>query len=330
MELKGLGFSHAIGPLAETFGIRLSGQQQFRLLVHRAKRLARASAGGEFLHATEGLILESAQRGVCGKIIVERRALHQNSFDEPVPTYLDFPTPRRSDGNGLTERTDAEMGESDHVLVYSEIAKQSFVSNGVPAEKIDVCPLGTDQTAPGVDALRFSEPHGLLYIGSGSTIKGLDLAVAVVERLGRPFHLTVAGYMPDPVLDWLTGRESVTYEGLVSRSRLSELARKNALLLAPSKESFGLAALDAAVNGAHVLGLASMGLSEWLPDICGTFLSSRDPEPWVEAVHSLTAGGDLHEPDVRDVSSRAASELTWEHAGHRLAETYRKIMTHVR
>jgi len=319
---RSLGFEQFLPIVAETLGAPLGERGLERIMRRQGHRLAAIAGRSGLVHCVEGLALEYARRGRDAPLIVERRALHPAAFAEGLAPCLDIPATVLPYESWLAERLEEETDQASRLLVYSEGAKASFVRHGFPPDQVSVVPLGTDSPPPLIEQCREADPYRLLFIGTASAVKGIDVAVATVEQLGPPYTLTVAGGANEEMRSWLESRGQVSYVGQLSRSALNRLAQEAAVLLAPAKESFGLAALDAAAQGCHVLGLNTMGLSDWLPAEAGTFLAQRDPAVWSAAIGGMLSSGREVDPETRLATANSAATLSWENSGRRLAAVY--------
>ncbi|WP_189319566.1 glycosyltransferase [Curtobacterium sp. ER1/6] len=253
--------------------------------------------------------------------VMERRNLHHEVFEDPIPTFLGFPQAVRLDP--LRSYLSEEYERSDRIVVYSEVAAASFEARGFDRSRLVVAPLAVHATysadlRPTRPSHRPLRSAPLLYVGRGDAYKGLDLAVATVRELGARFKLRVAGPAPRAVIEWMKKFPQVEYLGVVSRERLSSLYTQSSALLAPSIESFGLALIDAAAHGLHVICRETTGASEFLLPGQFTRVGGRDLSDWTTAVEALLASprevGDITPPLPRglldgSLSRRAFSTL---------------------
>ncbi len=161
----------------------------------------------------------------------------------------------------------------------------------------------------------------MAFVGRGDVYKGLDLAVASVARLGRPYRLHVAGNMRPEVLEWLLKQPNVVYEGLLNKSELRSLYSSSHLLILPSIESFGLAVAEAVHHGLHVVCSPETGIVEYLP--LGTFtqISGRDPERWASVITDLV-DGEMHLSPSIGSQMDGQGQILWDSATEKLAQLY--------
>ncbi len=252
--------------------------------IHRfqAGQVARAGRGAAFLQTVEGLGYMAIRENAAQLTVVERRNLHHAVFEETLDTHLDFPFRTKLDP--LRDILEEEYQGADRIVVYSEVAKASFVERGYSADRIWVSPLPVVASPPlgGHNSRR--DPFQLLYVGRLDAYKGIDVAVAAVQSLGSPFKLVVAGPGGEAERAWLEQQDQVEYRGVLPRHELADLFRSSAALLAPSIESFGLAVLEATVAGTPVLVRETTGVVDYLPPGSFRVVPSRDSERWAHAI----------------------------------------------
>lgn len=164
-----------------------------------------------------------------------------------------------SDGKAMIERKIEEFELADKLMVYSDFQKNSFVSQGVPADKIFVNPLWVDVDFwhpivrnPPQDNDRLLK---LLFVGELSFRKGLPFLFEALKALNAPVELVLAGRETGqfPIPNRL-GKAQVKLVGPVTKYRLRELYAESDLLLLPSvADAFGWVAVEAMACGVPVL-----------------------------------------------------------------------------
>jgi glycosyltransferase involved in cell wall biosynthesis len=250
-------------------------------LTAQARRVARSSRGAGLLQFVDGMGFEALRRGSAKLTIAERRGFHYSTFEEIPEPIAGFPNRPR-----ITPLTpdffDEELEHSSLILVYSEAAKASYIQRGFAPERLTVCPLPLSGQLPLDPQAR--SPRKFLFAGRGDVLKGLDVAVAAVQRLPWAAELIVAGPMQADVLDWLSKQARVRYVGVLDKSELRQHYSTAAALVLPSKESFALVAVEAAYYGLHVVCKDDTGAAEFLPSAGVTIVPGRDPADWAEAL----------------------------------------------
>lgn len=249
--------------------------------------------------------------------IMERRNLHHEVFEAPIEALAGFEAQPHLDP--FREILCEEYQGSDLILVYSDVAKRSFLERGFTEEQIEVVPLGI---APhtGVETTSVArDPYKMLYVGRVDVYKGVDVAVAAVNELGPPFRLTIAGPAHPRHIEWMRRQPLVDYVGVLNRSQLAgEFATASRLVL-PSVESFGFVVLEAIAAGLRPICRETTGVAASLPPEVARIVNGRDPIRWAETITDDLAGGPLSPR----LAAQSLESLTWRIAQNRLREVYR-------
>lgn len=265
-----LGVGQFVLPLLLRSG-RSPGTRARRFAMARqALRVESLVRRGSFdlIQFTDGLGHRLSRRRIGSSLVVcERRNMHHRMFyelgREPV---AGFPFVRLQ-RDPIEDMLDYEYELADRILVYSAVAADSFVAQGVDSDKLVTVPL----PCPSPSNQHWSQnlSGDFLYVGRCEATKGLDLAVDAARLLGK--RLRVVGPASPDVRSWLDGRPNVKYVGLLSSAGVVEEMARCALLLMPSIESFSLVVGEAVALGVPcvvspltgiggVLGLDDFGL----------------------------------------------------------------------
>jgi glycosyltransferase involved in cell wall biosynthesis len=160
----------------------------------------------------------------------------------------------------MKERKLQEYEMAGRLMVYSEFHEQSFVRQGVPAERFFQNPLwvDTDFWQPMIVPKRSSRTAGmlhLLFVGELSLRKGLPFLFKALELLDAPVRLTLAGRRTDQLeVPSRIGRAEIVATGPLTKHRLRELYAEHDLLVLPSvADAFGWVAVEAMACGIPVL-----------------------------------------------------------------------------
>ena len=224
-----------------------------------------------------------------------------------------------------------------------------------PPERIEIVPPGVDhaffspgdrdgaRAALGWGHGRMSDVGGrnalqhpvLLFVGRIQPLKGLDVAIAALERLERDdAELVVVGGPsglsgPDELARVralaadLGVRDRIRFVPPQPHHLLSTWYRAADLVLVPSRsESFGLVALEAAACGAPVVASDVGGLRTIVADgQTGFLVEPRDPEAFASAVDRLLADPALAQ-SMGAAGAARARDFTWSTAAARLRRLY--------
>lgn len=316
-QRKSLGPAQVVLPGLSRLGFGRSPRAIRAVNESYASRVSATAANYEVLQFVEGLGHLALKRHEFQTSICERRNFHHEVFETPIESYNGFPAEYRLDP--LRDVLDFEYAQADFILVYSEAVRDSFIARGYSADKVKVCPIGLRKPCLRVNMAR--EDFTMLFVGRGDVFKGLDVAVAAIQLLGRPFKLRVAGPMQPSVLTWLKQQGQVEYLGILTQHELSLEYARSALLLVPSIESFGLAAADAVQQGLRILCSPTTGLSEYIREPAKVTVCGRDPIVWAEAISDA-----VDEKNVEFDPGLALAELSMEKCSERLLSLYEDIL----
>lgn len=169
-------------------------------------------------------------------------------------------------------------------------------------------------------------PFRLLFVGSGSVRKGVDLLVPIMQRLGPQFELSVVGTSRIGKLS-LPG--NIHVEGrLAAKSDLADAYCTADALLFPSRlEGFGLVAVEAMAFGLPVIATRGSSLMEVVDDgVTGILCRQDDVAAFVEAARALAADGDLACAMSRAARKRVAKMFTVGRMTDDYIQVYRDCM----
>lgn len=179
----------------------------------------------------------------------------------------------------------------DSVMAPCRAMADRLLTWGVP--RVRVQPLGVDLSAfhpdkrdpslrqrLGLDA----QSRLLIFVGRFSREKNIDILLATMARLGRPWHLLLMGPgMPRNVPTNVTVIDRCCGTHEVARA----LASSDAMLHAGTRETFGLIALEAMASGIPVIGARAGALIENVPLGSGILCQPLDPDAMADATQAL-------------------------------------------
>lgn len=159
-----------------------------------------------------------------------------------------------------------------------------------------------------VERVEAHRPFRLLFVGSWSRRKGVDLLPAIMERLGPEYTLHCTGTFnrsqlkagpPDNMLE--LGRIADT-NGMIGLYEQSD-----ALLFPTRLEGFGLVAAEAQARGLPVVATRCSSLPEVIEDgVTGLLCPMDDVEAFTKAIRRLASDADLWRAMSRGASRRIA------------------------
>ena len=229
---------------------------------------------------------------------------------------------------GMIDRELAEYSEADYVNVLSTFARNSFIAEGYPPERLILTPLaaetGASAVAPRVHR-KTKGPLRVLFLGSISLQKGVQYLLQAASRLGDMIELSLIGGLstegPEILRRYATGRER---HGKVDRTELPALFASHDVLVLPSvQDGFGAVITEAMAAGLPVIASTHTGGPDVIDDgETGFLVEPRDVNALVEALSTLAMDPvrceAMGEAALR--SSRAKS--SWEQFVDNMLEQY--------
>ncbi|GAB4166509.1 MAG: glycosyltransferase [Terrimicrobiaceae bacterium] len=214
----------------------------------------------------------------------------------------------------------------DLVYVNSEDYRKSWVSRGIPAERIKILPRGVDtdlfspaRRDPGFWSARGLHPGELaiLYVGRVSKEKNLDTFVAVISRLrdqGIPVRPAIVGDGP-----YMAEMKRLLPEGIFTgylrgQDLATAYASADIFLFPSTTDTFGNVVLEAQASGIPAIVSDVGGPRDLIRHgTDGLVTKALDVHSLVEAVSSLAADPSLRQSMGTEASRRVRTR-SWSHA----------------
>jgi glycosyltransferase involved in cell wall biosynthesis len=252
---------------------------------------------------TTGPLVQS--RG--GKFICDRGSTHQRYQDQVMAEeYRRWGLPYIAPPAHILHREEAIYALADAITVPSNVARRSFLAQGVPAEKLHVIPYGVrlDKFTP--TGPPPADSFDVLFAGQISLRKGIPYLLEAFHRLRHPRkRLTLVGSVQDdlrPLLATLP-TEDVTFTGSIPQPELARLmSRSHALALASVEEGLALVQSQAMACGCPVVATTASGAEDLFTDgVEGFIVPDRDPVALANRLQQLA-----DDPALRQQISAAA------------------------
>ena len=243
----------------------------------------------------------------------------------------------------LRSMTALTCARARRVLAISQSTADDLVALlGVPADKIDVTPLGYDKTVfrplPAAELEQFRYKHDLperfwLYVGTLEPRKNLSTLLAAYQRLSKAERLPLIlggglGWQGQAILDEIGRRRlsgSVTHIGYIPAAELPFWYNCAEAFVYPSVfEGFGLPVLEAMACGTPVLTSDAAALTE-LAGSVGKQVPSRDVEAWADELMQVKSDEAWREA-ARVKGIDRANQFSWERTAELTIGSYRKAM----
>jgi glycosyltransferase involved in cell wall biosynthesis len=206
-----------------------------------------------------------------GKYICDRGSSHIRFQNEILKEeYNIWKLPYAEIDVRSMNRDEAEYEQADRITVPSEFVRKSFLTKGVPAEKISKIIYGarlerfSKQGSP--DKSKFT----VLWVGGVSIRKGFMYLLEAFTQLKHPNkELRVVGPMTEEIKSLLNGNISsdVKFLGAVPNENLPELYSTSTVFVLPSLEE-GLAMVqgEALACGCPIIASTNSGAEDLITD----------------------------------------------------------------
>lgn len=245
-------------------------------------------------------------------------------------------------GLGMRLLVPGAARRSRRLVVDASSTRDDLVADlGVPAQKVDVIPLGVTVPAPappGAAArarirLGLDERPVVLSTSAKRPHKNLERllrAVAAIPSERRP-QLVVPGYSTPherelrELARQLGIEEAVTWPAWLTAGELEELYAAASCLVFPSLyEGFGLPVLEAMARG---LPVATSGRAS-LREVAGDAALLFDPESAdeIRAAIERLVGDSAERERLAELGRRRAEEFTWERTARLTAASYQRAL----
>lgn len=265
------------------------------------------------------------ERGM--RTILDAPSIHWSAQDRLHGT-LDAPRLHRR----IIEVKEAEIALADHILTVSELARQTYLEAGVPAEKVHAIPLGADLSLFQPGGTGTADREGFVFLFAGATIhrKGFDLLLEAFSQ--------VAAQVPDARLRLVGPRGDAAHllerypfapieaVGLTDQRGLAaEFRRADCLVLPSRNDSYAMVVTEALASGLPVIVSEMVGAKDLVREgRNGWIVPAGDAVPLAERM--LACARDRKTVrGMREECRRSAEAATWEAYHERLAELLRRI-----
>ncbi|MGY1743108.1 MULTISPECIES: glycosyltransferase family 4 protein [unclassified Blastococcus] len=225
----------------------------------------------------------------------------------------------------------------DAVTTVSENSRTDIGTHlGVPAERIEVIPVGIDPdvfTPPPPDRPR--DPDSIVVVTSADVpLKGLVHLLEAVAKLRteRAVRLTVVGSArpggpAEAALDRLALHDAVTFTGSLPEADLVRLLQQAAVVAIPSLyEGFSLPAIEAMACGTPLVTTDAGALPEVVGSQAGVRVKAGDVGELTAALELVLDSPGLQEQLGRAGRRRVLASYTWRSAAERTAAWYAEVL----
>lgn len=189
------------------------------------------------------------------------------------------------------EQLDREIELADHILVGSGFVRDTFMAEGVPAEKLEVIPYGVDTSLfhPRKSKHSRDDSFNIVFAGQLSQRKGLSYLLKAYEQIhDAKTTLTLVGQMQDDGTALKPWRHLFRHVPHVPRAQLAELFRRSDVFVFPTLvEGMPLSVIEAMASGLPVVTTPN-GPGDIVRDcVDGYFAPPRDVDALAAKIRQL-------------------------------------------
>lgn len=223
----------------------------------------------------------------------------------------------------------AQYDEANYLAVPSEFVRQSFLSKGIPAQKLLKASYGTDcegfRPAPKADGV-----FRILYVGTLSVLKGVPVLLEAWRRLnwGRTAELALVGRVSPELSSTLRKPfPGVRLLGRFNHEDLQRVYSQASIFVFPSwGDGWPLVVGEAMACGLPVICTPNSGACELVRDgVEGFVVPAGDADALAERISFLRASEKLRQEMGRAARKRAEC-YSWERYGEQVMENLSAVL----
>ena len=237
----------------------------------------------------------------------------------------------------LSERVRVQLREielCDKIWCISNLVYDSYLQNGVPKEKLLLCPLGVDTNVfkpASTSPKQSSDKYNIVFVGNINIEKGAHvllnaLALGEISNCQLILNGAVADYFESFLQEISNKLKKLNVEVVVeSGFPLKNLQKADLFILPSLHESFGLVVLEAMACGPPVIVTDQVGASDHIiPGENGFIVPANSVEKLSEKI--LYFYNDRNQRDSFGKKSFALSQdLSWPRVTERFIESVIRI-----
>lgn len=324
-----------LGNLGIPFAEKVSSVLQYDL----QKQLGRAGghhAPGASAVVASYLVALPAFRACAGHRVLNYPTVHHNYLkksdaeeSEREPAFASMLPDWSAVPAWVETHLDAECDLANRILVGSSFARDSFIGEGIPADKLTVVPYGVELSlfSPQSAGIHAGDDFRVLFVGQIGQRKGISYLLKAYDRFrGNGTSLTLVGNFCGSEEPLMRYRKIFQHIPNVPRARLADIYRRADVFVFPTLiEGLGLVVLEAMASGLPVI-VTPNGPGDIVRDgIDGFVIPIRDVDAIVDRLEYLRAN-----PQVRNEMGRNAREraltFTWDAYQARVIEALNEML----
>lgn len=255
---------------------RFGGSYENANYVHNdlfARRAAMMMGEGDVLHFVHSVGWKAARKAkrAGATVICDMREEHprfQQRILSEEAQHLGIPF--KVPGSSFRHRVLEEIELADYIFCPSRYARRTFIDQGIPAERLVVCPYGVDLAA--FDASSRPAPgktFRVLFLGQVCMRKGIHYLLEGFRQADLPDARLVLAGPVDPAFRGVLDRYQGLFEetGAVPRTQVRDRYLDADVFVMPSlADSYGLVVSEAMSAGLPVIVSENTGMADLITD----------------------------------------------------------------
>lgn len=231
------------------------------------------------------------------------------------------------------EREEAEYAEADLITVPSQFNFDSFVRQGVPAERVRVLPYGVNLDRFHPSGTPDTEHFDVIFVGGMSLRKGVpDLVRAFLDFRHPRKRLSFVGTPSTGLIDMLRGRglwsDDFRVLGHVPQERLKDIMSRAHVMVLPSiEEGLALVQAQAMACGCPIIATDNTGARDLFDDgVEGHILPIRRPDLITERLQALADQPQLRQAMGQRALLKVQEAGGWQRYGQAAIRLYGSLL----
>jgi len=231
------------------------------------------------------------------------------------------------------QREEAEYAQADRITVPSGFVLRSFLSQGVPFEKLRLLPYGVNLSRFQPVAEPAAERFDVLFVGGMSLRKGVQYLVQAYKKLDHPAKtLTFVGAPSQDLIAMLNGRDmwpsDAKVVGHMPQTELKKLMSRSHVMVLPSiEEGLAMVQAQAMACACPVIASTNTGAEDLFSDTHeGFIVPIRDVDALADRMQQLANQPELRNTMGQRALQRVQSMGGWRDYGNKAMAIYQELL----
>ncbi|MBK1696375.1 glycosyltransferase family 1 protein [Rhodovibrio salinarum] len=267
-----------------------------------------------------------------GKYVCHRGSCHIRTQRTLLRTeYEKWGVPVPKTDTRVLDKEEQEYAQADLITVPSEFARQTYIDQGIAAEKVKKIPYGVDLTRFRKTGDPDPQQFNVLYVGQICLRKGIPYLLDAFQRIQvANKHLTLVGRLAPELRDMVHAAQAsgqITVTGHVQLRDIPRLMSQSHVLVLPSiEDGFAKVQSEALACGTPVIGSTHSGASDLFTDGCeGFVVRPGDSDVLAERLQRLADSPDLRQRMSQAAQARVASIGGWNDYGDQARQVFEEL-----